>query len=134
MGIAVGTVIKADSIAAILRLTGRPCERSSTHQVQVGVEDALSSTSPRIKDGSVGGKTFGDRQSSGNGKELPYECGVGFGQFINIRVMLSRNDQDMSRRLWVEIAEGKDVLILKEKLCTKFIRCNLAEDTHDETL
>jgi hypothetical protein len=98
-----------------LALTGRPGERATAEDVRVDVLDGLAGVGPRVEHHTVTGvgHAFGPRDLVRQRYHVVKQAVIGLGEGGHVLVVLLGNDQDMQRRLRVDVAERQGTVTLE---------------------
>ena len=110
-------------------LAGRPVHLPSSQQMQVKVIDSLAAVGTGVDDDA---ETVVEMlllcNFVGCGEELTEEFGVGGGGVRERGEVLFGDDQDMHRRLWMDVGKREDLFVLKEMRDGDRAGGNLAEE------
>lgn len=117
--------------------TGRPGHGAPTEHVKVEMEHRLARLRSDVGDDPIAVAKFGlVGDLAHRAEQLRQQISIGCCQCMGIRNVAPRNDENVSRRLWRDIAEGDDVVILVNPVRRDLVRHDLAEETigHDVSL
>jgi hypothetical protein len=97
--------------------------------VQVDVKDRLPGLGVAIEDRAIAaiGKPVVFRDGGRATDHFPDQPIVGVPQIVQRRDVPSRDDEDVHRRLWVDVLEGDEMLVLMDDRCRDFPFDDLAE-------
>jgi hypothetical protein len=103
----------------------------SAQDMKVKMLNRLTRISPGIGQKPKSGlhDAFGLCDLNSQGDETSCRGRISFDEFDDVFEMCSGCDQDVRRRLWMQIAKGDRVPILGDKLGSKIASNNPAEDT-----
>ncbi len=113
-----------------LELSRRPAHGPASEQVKVQMLDRLPAVHPRVYDQPVAVcQALLPCQVSCYGKQMAHQPGVlRHGMRMRRKVLLG-DDQEVDRRLRVDVRKGQAHLVFKDSLCRNRSRNNLAEQT-----
>src|SRR3954467_12357902 len=96
-------------------LSGRPCEMSSTQKMQMHVKYRLPRIFVGVDDCTIPARrnSFILRDLCRRKRQLSY--GGGVSRFVQGGDVLRRGDENMRRRLWIDVSEGHDAVFVVEE-------------------
>src|SRR5262249_37298215 len=111
-------------------LTGRPAERATSQEMEVDVKHVLPAALSHIDRGAPAG--VGEpgivRELRGDDEEVPGERGIGVRQVVQRRDVRPRADEDVRRRLRLDVGEGEGAVVLVDELRRDLTIADLAEE------
>jgi hypothetical protein len=99
--------------------------------VQVNVKDGLSGKPVAVEDGPVAALRMSVLRGNERGPshQLTYDPVVGLIEIVQRRDVAPRDDEDMQRRLWIDVADGNDAFVLMDEGAGDVASYDLAEET-----
>ena len=110
----------------------RPCEGASAEKVEMQMPDRLSSIRTCIRheaEPAVSDTELSCNLRHNGGQNMRCQLPILFRKVQHTRKMLLRNDENMLRRLRIEVAERKHLIVLIDLCRGNLSLCNPAKDT-----